>query len=165
MRRGSLERFVCSQSFDSHLVKLDFGLRNSRLDLIFDLRRFRSFLNDEGKELLAKSVLAQELYVLVVHDLNHVVEASDDVRAEEFVGEFILTSDFSLEKLKEVADNLFVHKWRILGSAQQEDIIDLSDELCFHSIAVDDLLSFRRISIVIEAIDFLLLRGRVELEV
>lgn len=75
-----------------------------------------------------------------MHDLNHVVEASDDVATKQVIYERNLALDFALENLKEVTDDISALKWRVFGCIVQENIVNISHELDLLNLTVDNFL-------------------------
>ena len=53
----------------------------------------------------------QELNILVVHDLDHVVHSSNDIVAEQILGEWRFAGHLSFEDLDKVSDHLWIQEW------------------------------------------------------
>ena len=78
-----------------------------------------------------------------MEDLYHVIEAPDDVIAEQTLSERSRTRDAALSDAEEMAGDVSIKERRALRGVQRQEIVDVANELRLPCLTVDNFLPFR----------------------
>ena len=98
-----------------------------------------------------------------MEDLYHVIEAPDDVIAEQTLSERSWTRDTALQNAEEMSGDVSIEERRALCRVQRQEIVDVANEFRLSCLTVDDLLPFRWVGIVVKPINVLFGARRIKL--